>query len=244
MRTLGTRRAALVTGVATAAVIALAGCSAGQVAETALLDTPIAGVDAKSADGSVLVRDVQVEYHGIEGYAKGANAPLTLSLFNQTEKEVTVSITSVPAPARPLPATPVTPPVESDRPQVVSASQVGFLAAAPAATTSTPSAAASAPEAGPSSAVPTVAATTAAAPTVTAAEIKIKPFGSATFRSTDANQLQVIGLSDVMKPGTVVNLVLKFSNGAPDLNIQAPVAIPLSPASRAPGDAAEDSEHE
>jgi hypothetical protein len=228
MRSLGTRRAALVAGVATVGVIALAGCSAGQVAETALLDTPIAGVDTQTADGSVLVRNAQVEYNGLKGYARGENAPLELSLFNQTAKEITVSITSAPA----------------TRPQIVSAAQVGFLSTAQAVTEPAPGASASglpSPSAGGSA--PAAPAGTPT-PAVTAAQIKIKPLGSALYRPSDKDKLQIIGLSDNLKPGMAVNLVFKFSNGAPDLTIQAPVAVPLTPASRAPGAEHENTEGE
>jgi hypothetical protein len=231
MRSLGTRRAALVAGVATVGVIALAGCSAGQVAETAMLDTPIAGVNANSADGSVAVRDAQVAYNGVEGYEKGESAPLQLSLFNQSEKDVTISIASVPL----------------ERPQVVSAAQVGFAAAgapSPSASSSSVPASAVSPSVKPSGALPGTsgspspgpsAPSAEAGPTVTAAQITIKALGSAFFRPTDVKKLQAVGLSDDLMPGQSVNLVFRFSNGAPDLTIQAPVAIPLSPASRAPG---------
>jgi hypothetical protein len=64
------------------------------------------------------------------------------------------------------------------------------------------------------------------------------------YRPSDKDKLQIIGLSDDLKPGTSVNLVFKFSNGAPDLAIQAPVAVSLSPASRAPGVADENAEGE
>ncbi|GIF11180.1 hypothetical protein [Actinoplanes teichomyceticus] len=248
MRSLGTRRAALVAGAATVAVIALAGCSAGQVAETAMLDTPIVGVDANSADDSVFVRDATVQYNGLEGYAKDANAPLQLSLYNQTTTELTVTISSRP----------------TDQPQVVSARQVGTVGAAAPVTGNQPSAANATeipgeepPSASPSqpatapqpgvSVQPGAAEQPASAPAaaqVTPANIKIAPLGSALFRPTDRQPLQVIGLSDALKPGMSVNLVLQFSNGSAPLEIQVPVAIPLSPASRAPGNEGEDIESE
>jgi hypothetical protein len=225
MRSLVTRRAALVAGVATVGVIALAGCSAGQVAETAMLETPISGVNAQNADGSVYVRNAQLEYNGIKGYAKGENAPLELSLFNQSEEEVTVSIASGP----------------TEEPQVVSAAQVGFLStptAAPATAVPETSGSASADP----SAAPTP--TSAPSPVVTPAQIKIAPLGQALYRSTDPDKLQVIGLSDAVRPGEKVHLVFHFSNGAPDLIIQAPIATPLTPASRAPGATGEHAEGE
>ncbi|MEV0896723.1 hypothetical protein [Actinoplanes sp. NPDC049802] len=215
MRPLGTRRAALVAGAATVAALALGGCSAGQVAETAILDTPIAGVDTESTDGSVLIRNLQVEYNGTEGYAKGDNAPLELSLFNQTAEPITVTITTR----------------EPDRAQVVGADKVGFSSAAAVATpsASAPSAAASAsaPSAGPS-----VAASAPAAPEVRPAQIQIAPLSAALFRPSDSTPLQVIGLKEELTPGLAVNLVFKFSNSSEELVLQAPVASPLSPAPR------------
>ncbi|WP_436525763.1 hypothetical protein [Actinoplanes sp. HUAS TT8] len=221
MRSLGTRRAALVAGVATVGVIALAGCSAGQVAETAMLDTPIAGVNANAPDGSVFVRNAQVAYDGIEGYKQGENAPLELSLFNQSEKDVTVTISSTPV----------------KQPQVISATKVGFVSAPAPVTETSPSTPASADPSGSSSPSTPASAepTTAPTPTVTTAEITIKALGSAVFKPTDAKKLQLVGLSEALQPGERVNLVFHFSTGGDDLTIQAPVAIPLTPASRAPG---------
>ncbi|GGN14577.1 hypothetical protein FHR83_004615 [Actinoplanes campanulatus] len=214
MRPLGTRRAALVAGAATVAALALGGCSAGQVAETAILDTPIAGVDTETADGSVFIRNLQVEYNGIEGYEKGENAPLDLSLFNQTAEPVTVTITSA-AP---------------DLPQVVGADQVGFVSAA--ATVTTPGEVAASPSVAPSA--------SALAATVRPARIQIAPLSAATFRSTDLIPLQVIGLQGALTPGASVNLVFEFSNSSEKLVLQAPVASPLSPAPRGPAVVGED----
>jgi len=96
MRSLGTRRVATAAGAAMVAVIALAGCSAGQVAETALLKSPISGLNTQSPDGSLLVRNLQVVYNDPQGYPANGTAPLEVSLFNQTEQPMTVTITSKP----------------------------------------------------------------------------------------------------------------------------------------------------
>ncbi|MEU4559814.1 hypothetical protein AB0F72_15635 [Actinoplanes sp. NPDC023936] len=261
MRPLGTRRAGLVAGAATVAVLALAGCSAGQVAETAMLDTPIGGVDSQTAAGSVYIRNLQVEFPGVQGYQAGGNAPLELSLYNQTDNEITVSISSKP----------------TEQAQVVSASQVGVVTggAAPAAPSGAPAEtpSAHAPETPAANASETPGAHGSEAPTgpasdapsapiasdgptapvvppvkVAPAQFKIGAQGSALFRPTDAAQLQVIGLSDDLMPGTSVNLVFEFSDGSPALELPAPVANPLTPVSRAPGEPAEDhlgeAEHE
>src|SRR3954451_21082712 len=96
MRSLGFRRAALATGVAVVAAVALAGCSAGQVAETALKRPSNPGVNADNADGSVVIRNLSVQYPGVQGYAAGGNAPLELGIYNQTRDAITVLVSSQP----------------------------------------------------------------------------------------------------------------------------------------------------
>jgi hypothetical protein len=80
---------------------------------------------------------------------------------------------------------------------------------------------------------------TPAASTGRPARIEIGPLGYAIFKPGAAESLQVVGLTDRLVPGTSVNLVFEFSNGAAPLVVQAPMAVPLSPASRAPGNPAE-----
>ena len=243
MRSLGTRRAALATGVATLAAVALAGCSAGQVAETALKNPSIYGVNAESSNGSVYIRNLAVAYDGTAGYAAGDDAALQLGLYNQTKQAVTVLISSQPSTAT------------AEKDGVVSAQSVG-LVGGPA----TPSAPSSAipepsgsrpsdneddqnsnqiptpdPSANPSPGeTPSTAPTAAGAP-ARPARIEIGPLGAATFLPQDTEKLLVQGLTGKLTPGQSVNLVFEFSSGADPLVLQAPMAIPLSPASRAPG---------
>src|SRR5690349_10559027 len=119
MRALGTRRVALAAGAAMAAVIALSGCSAGQVAETAILQAPVAGLNTQSPDGSLLIRNLQVAYNDPTGYPANGTAPLQVSLFNQTEQPMTVTITSAPR--------------SGAGPMIISATQVGVGALAASA---------------------------------------------------------------------------------------------------------------
>ncbi|HWS37396.1 MAG TPA: hypothetical protein VN408_32295 [Actinoplanes sp.] len=233
MRSLGTRRAALVAGAATVAALALGGCSAGQVAETAILDTPIAGVNSQSKSGGVLIRNLQVEYNGVEGYAAKESAPLELSLYNQTNETVTVTIS----------------PQQAERPQIVAGTDVGFVSTATVTTpgqvdasadsSSGPSAGASSgPSAEPSAGVPSAAPTATTEP----ARIEIGPQGSVLFRPSDARQLQITGLLEELKPGMAVGLSFEFSNGDDALLLEAPVASPLTPAPRGSAEIAEESE--
>ena len=249
MRSLGTRRAALATGVATLAAIALAGCSAGQVAETALKNPSVYGVNSDSSDGSVFIRNLAVAYPGTGGYPAGADAPLQVGLYNQTKQAVTVLISSRPAADT------------AGKNAVISARSVG-LTGGTATTPSAPSTAIPEPSGSrPSgnqddqnteqipdpSGNPSPGETPSARPTSTGAavrpaQIEIGPLGSATFLAEDAEKLIASGLSGKLIPGQSLNLVFEFSNDAKPLILRAPMAVPLSPASRAPGDEAEHEE--
>jgi hypothetical protein len=246
MRSLGTRRAALATGVATLAAVALAGCSAGQVAETALKNPSVYGVNSDSSDRSVFIRNLAVAYPGTAGYPAGADAPLQVGLYNQTKQAITVLVSSQPA---------------TDVEGVVSARSVG-LSGGSSTTPSAPSTAIPEPSGSrPSdteddqnteqipdpSANPSPGETPSAQPSASGAatrpaQIEIGPLGAATFLPTDAEKLVASGLTGKLTPGQSLNLVFEFSNGADPLVLRAPVAVPLSPASRAPGNEAEHEE--
>ena len=208
MRLPVSRRAALVAGVATVAAVALAGCSAGQVAETALKKPSNMGVNADTTDGSVAIRNLSVVYAGPAGYPAGGNAPLEVAMFNQTDAEIVVTVTSRPA--------------EGTTPEqgVVSGTMVGLVGgvSAPAATATAETPANVEPSAG----APSEPAEPAAEP----ARITLTARGYASFLPDDAEQLQVMGLTDRLVPGMSVNLVFEFSNGATALTLLAPVGVP------------------
>jgi hypothetical protein len=67
------------------------------------------------------------------------------------------------------------------------------------------------------------------------AELTIAPMGYLAFRSGDIEKLEAIGLTDKLVPGGQLSLVFEFSDGSPMLKVLAPVATPLTPASRASG---------
>ena len=238
MRLSGVRRAALAAGLATSAALTLSACSAGQVAETAMKRPSNGGVNASTADNSVSIRNLQVVYNGPQGYAAGQNAPLEVAIYNRTRQQIVVTVTSRP------PATPGG--------QVVSARQVGLTGGAAAAAPSesaAPEPSGSRPPATPDTETPEnvpspVASDTAApqpapvpsdstpAEQVQPGRITIEPMGSASFLPGDQQMLTLVGLSDHLLPGTAVNLVFEFSNGAPPLTLRAPMGVPLSPAPR------------
>lgn len=268
MRTLGTRRAVtrravLAAGVAT--VAALGGCSAGQVAETALKNPSTYGVNTQSTSGNVLIRGLAVAYQGTEGYPAGADAPLELNLYNESTAPVTVLISSRP------------PANQAPNQGVISAESVTIVGGAPtAAPTAVPEPSGSRPPATPdtetpdnipsgsastepsdaASTEPSDAASTEPSSSASGepsaepseagrpARIEIPPLGSAVFRPGGTEKLLVDGLTDQLRPGMSVNLVFEFSDGSPALVTPAPVAISFTPASRAPGEPAEEHEPE
>ncbi|GAA2644325.1 hypothetical protein [Paractinoplanes durhamensis] len=224
MRSLGTRRVAQAAGAAMVAVIALAGCSAGQVAETAILKAPVAGLNTQSPDGGLLVRNLQVIYNGVDGYAAGDDAPIELSLVNQTQQAITVLISSSPQ--------------QDAGESTVSAQQVGVSGGASA----TPSAAPepSLPSAD-ASGTPSAPATPTKAP-LQAARFTIEPLSSVRFLPGDKESLVASGLSGELRPGFALALTIQVSTSSQPLQVTAPFGIPTSPASRAPGIENENSE--
>jgi hypothetical protein len=247
MRSLGTRPVQ-VAGAATVAVLALAGCSAGQTAETSLLQTPESGLNTASPDGGLLIRNLQVLYKDPTGYPANSAAPLQLSLYNQTKQQITVTITSQPQ--------------ETVTDGIVSAQQVGLTGPAPTPSSSiaseppgggdthpsTPTPDVSGEVSPPASAPSALPTDTAATPSPTAAlapaKLTIPAFGSVTFLPGDKTALMASGLTNRLLPGYSLALTVQSSTSATPLNVLAPMSIPLSPASRGPAVEGENSESE
>jgi hypothetical protein len=222
MRPMGTRRAAQVAGAATVAVLALAGCSAGQTAETSLLQTPVSGLNTASPDGGLQIRNLQVAYKDSTGYPANSSAPLEVSLFNQTQQPMTVTISSQPQ--------------QTVTQGIVSAGQIGISGGASAPTDMPSDVPSDVPSQMPSDAP-------SAAPSLQPAKITIDPLGSVSFLPGGSQSLQAVGLTDKLAPGNSLALTVQVGTAAP-LDLLAPVAIPLSPASRGPAVEGENSESE
>ena len=230
MRTLGTRRVALLASAAAVAV-ALAGCSAGQVAETSLKRPSNQGVNTQNNTGSVVIRNLAVSYNGPAGYQPGTDAPLELGLYNQTRGEITVRVSSA-APQQ------AGAPTEG----VVVASAVSLVGGT-ASSSAEPSASADPSSSADPSASPEPSASADDKPAAgAAAEIKLAPMGSVTFLPGDSETLEAIGLNGKLVPGNQISLVFSFSDGSADVPVLASVATPLTPAPRGSGLPDENSE--
>jgi hypothetical protein len=232
MRSLGTRRVALLAGAATAAAVALTGCSAGQVAETSLKQPSSQGVNTQNQSGSVLIRNLSVGYNGISGYQPGADVPIQGAFFNQTTSEITVKVSSAP-PTGNAPAAA----------QVATAGSIALVgglvgADAPSSTEPSPSESASADPSASASTGPDASPSPSDQP----ASFTIEPMGTVTFLPDSAPMLEAIGIDGKLVPGDQLSLVFSFSDGSPDLPVLASVATPLTPAPRGSGNADESSE--
>jgi hypothetical protein len=247
MRSLGTRRVALAAGVATVAVMALTGCSAGQVAETAILETPISGLNTQTSDGRLEIRNLQVVYNTPAGYPANGNAQLELGLYNTTTSPIQVSISSSPQ--------------QESGNNVVSAQQIGLTGGAAAASappapepsgsrpsqdeqpggvpaaSEMPSAPTGVSGSAPSESVPSTAA-------LQPAQITIPALSSTVFLPEDEQKVVAAGLSDRLAPGTSLALTFEVSGSTQPLQVVAPFQVPLSPASRGPALTGENSENE
>jgi hypothetical protein len=220
------RRAGPITAVV--AVTALMGCSAGQVTQTSSGVSSVSGLNTQTDDGSVLIRNLAVSYHGTAGYPAGATAPLELLLFNQTGEPVTVSIGSRPSDAN----------VRAD---IVSAGSVEVTGAPPDSGGTTAGPVPALPAGGTRTSADTERMSGASAPPTpppggVPARFAIEPLGFASFRPGGATALHAVGLTDRLAPGEFLSLVFEFGNGVTPLRVHAPMAIPTSPAARAPGD--------
>jgi hypothetical protein len=157
-----------------------------------------------------------VTYNGTEGYPAGGNAPLEVAIFNETTHEVTVLVSS----RQPDPALAGNE-VAGANSVVIAGGSNAFAAPSDSAS----------PSVEPSPAGNTPPGITPPSP----ARIVLPPLGYASFMPGDPESLQAIGLSRALRPGTSLNLVFEFSNGAAPLVLQAPVAVPLSPVPRESG---------
>ncbi|WP_148086523.1 hypothetical protein [Micromonospora sp. HM5-17] len=217
------RATAVLAGTAAVTTLLLSGCGAGHYAETSLRIPTSVGVNADSADGSFKIRNLSIDYLDTTGYPAGGNAPLSVALYNDSDRAVTVRVSSSAArivvltnaaAASPSPTTagPTPTPTGVESPS---------LGGSPSAT---PPEAAGSPSSGGS---PSAAPSPTAAPEVPA-EIQIPARGFVVLSRATGTWLQLNGLAAALPPGESVPMTFDF--GGTRVDTPAPVAVPLSPA--------------
>ncbi|MEV1145394.1 hypothetical protein [Micromonospora sp. NPDC049799] len=220
----GSRRAALLlSGMAATTGLLLSGCGAGQVAETANKEPSVQGVNLSAANGDYVVRGLLVEFPGVDGYKAGANATLNAVIYNDSEKPVTVTVTTESAReiviAGGAPAATAIPSASPNQSPSDSPSETAAASASPSGSVS--------PTASPSA---TPSATEApAAPAGQPARIEIPPLSYVQLNTEGQQTFQLIGLNESLRSGQNVFVTFDFGNGV-TVTGPAPVAVPLTPA--------------
>jgi copper(I)-binding protein len=249
---------ALSTGV-------LAACGAGQLAATSLVVPAVAGAQVSVAAGSptetITIANATVRYPGPEGYPQGGTAQVSVWLFNNTSKDITLDGVRSPfgqvllAPGAQRAA--VSPCLTSARPIQPNPSTgaptagVGASAGAsagvatpgptgtPSTHTSVPPTGAAAPS-GSASPTPTPAPAGSAPAGSATVSVPVKAFGCVALTPDSAQFLLVTELSQAVGSGRTVPMEFHFTQaggasytiGEPDL-VQVPIDVPTAAASRA-----------
>lgn len=191
-------------GVVTGAFV-LAGCGAGQIAQTS---TQVAGVSgAQAAVGFISIRDAEFEYSETANasvYTRGEDAPLRMSIINSaTSGDKLVSASS-----------PVARTVRISGDAVLNAGQTLLVRGAPAV-------AAPASASGAATPIPTPVPTSAptVAPTSTAAPADAEAAGA---------QVVLVGVNQEIRPGLTYPVTMTFQK-AGTVTVLVPVANSTAP---------------
>jgi hypothetical protein len=229
----GSRRAALLlSGIAAATSLLASGCGAGQIAETALKEPSVQGVNLTTPNGAYSVRGLLVTYPGTEGYRAGQDAPLNAVIYNDSKSTVTVTVTTQSAREVLISGGSASPTPSASE----SASATPSGSASPSTTESgsaSPSATPS--ETGSSSATPSAPESARASGSASAAasgqpaRIELAPLSYLQLNSESTSQLRLVGLTEALRSGQNVVVTFDFGNGN-TVTGPAPIAVPLTPA--------------
>ena len=218
----GSRGPALLLAGTAAASLLLSGCGTGQISETANKIPSVQGVNVQTSDNLYKVRGLYVQTPGPKGYEAGSNAPLNVVIYNDSQKPVTVTVTT-----------------DSAREIVLTGSGAGESGAAtPTGSPTEPGTAsptASDPSASPSQSLGTSESPSASpspsetgsAPAGQPARIEIPALSYAQLNADNPRFLQLVGLNQKLLVGQQVNLTFDFGDGKV-ITTPAPIGIPLT----------------
>ena len=211
---------ALVAGAC--AALALTGCSAGQLTQTASQVAAVPGTNITV--GSIALRDLTIQYNGPDGYRMGEDAPLAVRIFNDGTEPVTLTaVTADKAEAVTLVAGPgasasAAPPFGLPQPGPPRPSP-GASPSPEASPATSPS-----PGASPSPAASPSPSPSPAPPASSRLSIQIPPQGYVLMVPEQGSYLQLTRLKEPVVPGDSVRVTFTFDNGA-----SVPIEIPLVP---------------
>lgn len=257
-RSISRRRlvSAVVGVTALAAAGLLAGCGAGQIAETADIvpAVPGANFDLKIDGGVISIRNATIDYPGSEGYKSGDNAPLTLRIINGTTSPVTLTGATATVANSTADAGKVV--MVGEAPSAAASAESPVPATLPATRNPTPTPKSSgkghsaAPSASPSPAASPTESPSAAGPAGSATiNVKIPGAPDGLIILSQANSggtyLEITGLTTPLLPAQTLRLVLTFTladgstvqlgnSNVASQQLLVPVAVPESPQPRSP----------
>ncbi|MEU7927293.1 hypothetical protein [Micromonospora sp. NPDC049107] len=235
------RAALLLSGVAAATSLLASGCGAGQIAETALKEPSVQGVNLTTPNGAYSVRGLLVTYPGTEGYRAGQDAPLNAVIYNDSKSTVTVTVTTQSAREVLISGGSASPTPSAS--ESASASPSGSATPSGSASPSTTESGSASPsatpsETGSSSATPSAPESARASGSASAAapgqpaRIELAPLSYLQLNSESTSQLRLVGLTEALRSGQNVVVTFDFGNGN-TVTGPAPIAVPLTPAAPA-----------
>ncbi len=216
--------AAVVAGIG--AAVALTGCSAGQITQTATQVAPVPGTDVDA--GQVGLRNLVIQYPGPEGYPAGADAPLIVRIFNNGQTPITLTgVSADKATSVSLIGTPEVVPTTEAPPPPTTTAPASPDATATATTEPTTTA----------TAEPTATATAEPTPMPTRApeiSITIPPqsFVLLVPGQGSSGHLRLDRLAQSIAPGESAQVTFTFSDGT-TVTVPVPLAPPTSEVPRA-----------
>ncbi|MFD0557672.1 hypothetical protein FB566_2958 [Stackebrandtia endophytica] len=213
-------------GAAVAAIFALSACSAGQVTQTDNKVPAIPGTDADIVNSAekirIQLRDMLIVYPGVDGYTADAEAPLSIRIFNsgevadrlidvqavnpETEVSYADSVALVDESAPEEPATSPTPDADEGQQEQPGEGEEGQQEQP-------------GQEEQPDEEVP------AEEPGFTALDLPVN--GYLLLAPGEGSFLQMIGLAEPLKSGSVIQLTFVFEV-AGSITVDIPMALPTS----------------
>ena len=212
--------------------LALAGCGAGQIAQTAQQKPTVDGQMAQV--GLLAIRDAALEYPTGGVYERGSEARLRMVVVNSgIAPDALVSVSS---------------PVATDVTISEGGSAEATGSATPSATdtaseTASPSEASGSPS-GTATGSPSESASATSSPTPDNAQIAIPPNNYVSFRD-DGPRVLLTGLTQQLRPGQNLTVTLRFQNagsvtmtiavGTPDIELAPAPTVSVGPDSESEG---------
>lgn len=218
-----------VMAAAVAAAFALSGCGAGQVSQTDTMVAAVPGTSDTRVDSdngiNIAVRNVMVQFGGLEGYPVGGDAPLVARIFNDgTKSNKLIDVTVSEDVAADVTLAGGQPPADTEPDTNEPADGDGTGSEEPAGGDGTDQ-----PGTGDEPAAPLD-------PNVPAFDpIDLPAGGFQLLVPEEGRFLQLTDLQKPLKPGDVVTVTFVFDSGDP-LTLSIPVEIPMDPVDRAPAD--------